>query len=84
MLNLFPISATEFCLVHRKKTLGKGREAATSKRNRRVHKVSHDHINFNKPAWKEVLLLSVIVPRCLKKITIFYSLLFLVCEGNAE
>ncbi|XP_017416125.2 cyclin-dependent kinase C-2 C isoform X1 [Vigna angularis] len=37
----------------RKKTLGKGREAVTSKRNRRVHKVSHDHINFNKPAWKE-------------------------------
>lgn len=65
--------------------LGKGRETVTSKRNnRRVQKVSNDHINFIKPAWKEVLLLSVTVPRCLKKITIFYSLLFLVCEGNAE
>ncbi|XP_027925880.1 protein IMPAIRED IN BABA-INDUCED STERILITY 1-like isoform X2 [Vigna unguiculata] len=38
----------------RKKMLGKGRETVTSKRNnRRVQKVSNDHINFIKPAWKE-------------------------------
>jgi len=70
--------------VHRKKAAGKVREAVTSKRHRRVHKVSHDHINFNMPALKEVLLLSVTIQHCLKNITIFYSLLFFVCEGNAE
>ncbi|TKY65136.1 serine/threonine-protein kinase [Spatholobus suberectus] len=39
--------------VRRKKNGGKVREAVTSKRQRRVHKVSHDHISFNKPALKE-------------------------------
>ncbi|KAL5167385.1 Protein IMPAIRED IN BABA-INDUCED STERILITY 1 [Glycine soja] len=39
--------------VRRKKNGGKVREAVTSKRQRQVHKVSHDHINFNKPALKE-------------------------------
>ncbi|KAK7374541.1 hypothetical protein VNO80_07971 [Phaseolus coccineus] len=37
----------------RKKDAGKVREAVTSKRHRRVHKVSHDHINFNIQALKE-------------------------------
>ncbi|KAG5001121.1 hypothetical protein AAZX31_08G235800 [Glycine max] len=39
--------------VRRKKNGGKVREAVTSKRQRQVHKVSHDHINFNQPALKE-------------------------------
>ncbi|CAJ1832376.1 unnamed protein product [Sphenostylis stenocarpa] len=37
----------------RKKNGGKGREAVTSRRHRRVHKVAHDHINFSKSALKE-------------------------------
>ncbi|KAK7340588.1 hypothetical protein VNO77_21295 [Canavalia gladiata] len=37
----------------RKKIGGKVREAVTSKRQRRAHKVSHDPNKFNKPALKE-------------------------------
>ncbi|XP_027350818.1 protein IMPAIRED IN BABA-INDUCED STERILITY 1-like isoform X2 [Abrus precatorius] len=39
--------------MRRKKNEGKVREAATMKRQRRVHKVSHDPNNINKPALKE-------------------------------
>jgi len=68
----------------RKKNGGKVREAVTSKRQRQVHKVSHDHINFNQPALKEVLLLSLLNATLLEKNNYFYSLVFLLCEGNAE
>ncbi|XP_020218831.1 protein IMPAIRED IN BABA-INDUCED STERILITY 1 isoform X1 [Cajanus cajan] len=39
--------------VQRKNNGGKVREAVTSKRQRRIQKVSHDNIIFNKPALKE-------------------------------
>ncbi|KAK7394456.1 hypothetical protein VNO78_14984 [Psophocarpus tetragonolobus] len=39
--------------VRSKKHGEKGRESVTSKRQRRGHRVSHDHVNFNKPTLKE-------------------------------
>ncbi|KAL2329923.1 hypothetical protein Fmac_017504 [Flemingia macrophylla] len=63
--------------ARRKKNGGKVREAVTSKRHRRIHKVSHDNINFPKPALKEVPLLSLHNATLLDE-NKYYSLPFLV------